>query len=81
MKIFLLFVKWPDSDDENPYLKDSWDEYSIEENPAGYEEAISNAKKAGHLRIASIEVPFDAVKKLFAPVDLGKPPLTPCSDS
>jgi hypothetical protein len=46
-------------------LADAWDEFSVDENPTGWEDAVKKARKSGHVRICVIEVPTDKLESLW----------------
>jgi hypothetical protein len=46
-------------------LADAWDEFSVDENPAGWKDAVKKARKSGDVRICFIEVPTDKLESLW----------------
>ena len=66
MKINLIIVEGGAK--EMPFVVDAWDEYSMEENDTGFDEALKEAQ-ATHVdravRVLTVEVPDDVVNNLF----------------
>lgn len=53
MKIYTIWVT--DHPSTEPWLINAWDEYSIDENPEGYEKAVNEARKFKDSRIIIVE--------------------------
>jgi len=68
MRVKLIFVQEPDSLlDEQPWLKDAWDEYTIESNPSGFTDSLKatiSHHGGENVRVAEIDI------KGFDPSDL-----------
>lgn len=67
MKIYTLWGKRPDDTTE---LMVAWDEYCVDGNPEGFEEALAEARKSWGSdlvddRPLAIEIPDEAVERLF----------------
>lgn len=68
MKIHIIAVKAPDVD--SPWVQSAWDEYTIDENPEGFQRDIEKAKemhKDYEVRLGIIEVPDNFFSKIFDP--------------
>ena len=64
MPIYLIWVE------ERKYiwLKDAWDQWSIDTNPMDWEQAIEDAKEHDNYKIFKMVVDFDAVRHEFAKI-------------
>lgn len=64
MPIYLIWVE------ENKYiwLKDAWDQLSIDTNPMDWEQAIEDAKEYGNYKIFKMNVDFDFIRKSFTEI-------------
>lgn len=63
-----LSTIWTIDSSGEPWLVDAWDEYSIDGNPSGWEEAIEKAQgDASDIRILELQADWDAVKAAFRP--------------
>lgn len=57
-----------DSEPDAPWVVDAWDEYSIENNPSGWDDAVTKAKKENeNIRITVSLIDYNAVVKTFQP--------------
>lgn len=57
----------------HPWVVDAWDEFSIEENFEGYQEALEKAKKDhDEVRVQRVSVPIRTVDSLFLPTEVLK---------
>jgi len=42
------------------WLKDAWDEYTIDENPTGWAQALEEAElSSSHMKLITLEIPGD----------------------
>lgn len=58
MILFCILVKHPQEDE--PWVAGAWDEWTVEQNYEGWEEAVTATKdkhKESEIRIAGLEVP------------------------
>ena len=76
MKIYLIVVQAPTRGD-SPWVWGAWDEWTIDENPDGYQEAINEARARNpseEVRTACVEVPDGFLQQVFEPLSVkGKP--------
>lgn len=79
MKIHLFVEKFPD---QEATVVGAWDEYMADENYEGFEEELAKHQKeskeqGGEVRLLDVEIPDDALAKVFAPLKVkgkvGKP--------
>lgn len=75
MKIYLIVAKYHDTyaDATMPSVVDAWDEYTMDDNPEGYPESLrqhlDQVGRGGYAGVneLTIEIPDEAVRKLFTP--------------
>jgi hypothetical protein len=71
MQISAIFGIFTEEFDETPTLMEAWDEYSIDENLEGWEEAIKKARaNAREIRIINWDIPVNEVLKTFRPTQI-----------
>lgn len=71
IKIWTIWIR--NSDDEH-WIEDAWDEYSIDSNPSGWEERVAKARamaaEAGYeLRLIALKVSWQVIDSAFVPVE------------
>lgn len=75
MKIYLIVAKIMNV--ETPWILGAWDEWTIDENPNGFQEAINEAReknRTAEVRVGCVEVPDDFMEQIFQPIVVkGKP--------
>ena len=74
MDVFMIFES--DQDCEASWLVDAWDEYTMDANYEGYEEAVKKAREgsaSGSIAIIKCSIDDDKVLAAFRPTEV---PLT-----
>lgn len=78
MKIFVIAAK---ADGEGaPWIMNAWDEWTIDSNPSGFDEACTKAEGISgraQIRIGIVEVPDQFLFDLFKPIVTKGTPVTP----
>ena len=71
VKIHLIFEATEDGD--AAWLVDAWDEYSIDGNPEGFDEAVKRAQQqstAGRIRVITTLLNYEKVLAAFEPTEI-----------
>jgi uncharacterized protein YciU (UPF0263 family) len=75
MKIFLIVARALNV--QEPWILGAWDEWTIDENPTGFQEAVEEAiekNKTAEVRVGCVEVPDEFMERIFEPIVVkGKP--------
>lgn len=67
MKLYIIAARNPLEPDE-PWVESAWDEYAVDDNPSGYEEAVRKARimhGPDHVGVGIIHVSDGFLGKLF----------------
>lgn len=67
MELHVILVREPV--DGSIWSTEAWDEYTIDDNPTGFRDAVEKAKKqngADNVRIMVVDVPDDCMENAFA---------------
>ena len=70
VKINLVFVKDEGEEPESAWIMDAWDEFSIENNPEGYQESLDKLRDSygyNNVHVLVVQIPFENVTKMFKP--------------
>jgi len=73
MDIYLIWAQEPDGNYH--WLVGAWDDDSVGENYAGYEEAVAKAREehgVENIRVVKARIDFDKVVEAFEPADVGE---------
>lgn len=68
MKIYVIAV-WGKGE-PTPWIATAWDEWSMEENPSGFEAVLKTHKNRysnSEVQVGIVEVPDDFLREMFAP--------------
>jgi hypothetical protein len=71
MKLHVIAVFEPSND--VPWVVNAWDEWTIDENPPGFTEAVEKAKRENpraEVRVGVIRVPDSFLNDLFKPTEV-----------
>lgn len=82
MKIYVIAGKI--EGEETPWILNAWDEWSIDANPSGWEDAIEECKKksaTAEVRVGIVNVPDDFLFQMFAPVEVNATKASPYPNS
>ena len=68
MIINLIVIRQPGTVEDTFWTSEAWDEYTIDENPEGFDEAIEKAHKeygGDHVRVLQVRIPKGSLAKPF----------------